>query len=115
MSGSRRPYRKHSLEFKEEIVRLRVEEGWSQRQISRKFDIGRENIQKLTRRYLAGEPLEMKKGRQSMPKQPDLTGFTEHQLLKEIERLRAELAYKNEVLETLNFKDIKKKKNSESS
>lgn len=115
MSGNKRRYRKHSIEFKKEIVQRRLSGEHSLRSLARQYELSDENIIKWTRRYLAGEPLEMKKGPKQKPKEIDLSGASEKELQKEIKKLKAELAYKNEIIKFLESQnEVKKKNDSES-
>lgn len=116
MSRKGQKYRKHSIEFKKLIVRKRIEDGYGINKLSSIYHISSENIIKWTRRYLTGEPLEMKRGRPSKTKHTLVEDDPLRALQKENERLKAELAYKNELLALLESRaHVKKKTNSESS
>jgi transposase-like protein len=105
-------HRRHSLEFKRMIVKQRIEEGISLRQVCRTYKLNSENVIKWTRRYLAGEPLEMPRGRPKTQSSasPSISP-TEANLRAENERLRAELAFKDELIKLLEERATVKKKN----
>jgi transposase-like protein len=106
----------HNLEFKEMVVRQRVVEGISLRQIRRTYNLSSENVVKWTRRYLSGEPLEMSRGRPKtrIAPSPSLPQ-TEEGLRVENERLKAELALKDELIKLLEERaGVKKKTDSKS-
>lgn len=108
--------KKYSLAFKELIVQKRIRDGYGINRLSRYYHISPENIVKWTRRYLAGEPLEMKRGRQPKSKEETVSDDPLIALRKENEFLKAEIAYKNELLALLEHRiSVKKKTNSESS
>lgn len=111
MAKKGQKYRRHSLEFKQMIVLARVEGGASLNHICRSYKLNSENVIKWTRRYLAGEPLEMPRGR---PKPKIATNptlpQTEEGLRAENERLKAEVAFKNELIKLLEERARVKKK-----
>ena len=114
MSKKGQKYRCHNLEFKEMVVRQRVVEGISLRQICRTYHLSSENVIKWTRRYLAGEPLEMPRGRHKtrISSNPTLPQ-AEESLRAENERLKAELAFKDELIKLLEERvEVKKKTDS---
>lgn len=116
MSKKGQRYRTHSIEFKQFIVRKRIEDGYGINKLCRIYHISAENVIKWTRRYLAGEPLEMKRGRPSHTTRVLVQDDPLTALRKENERLKVELAYKTELLTLLESRaDVKKKTSSESS
>ncbi|MCD1653605.1 hypothetical protein K7J14_02690 [Treponema zuelzerae] len=116
MSKKGQKFRKHSIEFKEFIVKKRLEDGYGINKLSRIYHISSENVIKWTRRYIAGEPLAMKRGRPTKIQKITVRDDLESSLRMENERLKVELAYKTELLKYLqNRVDLKKKTNSESS
>ena len=99
------------------VVLARVEGGVSLNHICQSYKLNSDNVIKWTRRYLAGEPLEMPRGR---PKtriaatNPTLPQ-TEEGLRAENERLKAELAFKDELIKLLEERvRVKKKTDSKS-
>jgi transposase-like protein len=116
MSKKGQKYRKHSIEFKHFIVQKRIKDGYGKNKLCRIYHISSENVIKWTRRYLAGEPLEMKRGRPSQTKRVLVQDDPLTTLQKENDRLKVELAYKTELLNLLESRaDVKKKTNLESS
>jgi transposase-like protein len=117
MARKGQKFRRHTIEFKRFVVGLRLEQGYSLRRVCRIYALSSENVIKWTQRFLAGEPLAMPRGRPRktaitiMKPGPSLPDFK-----AENELLRAELAYKDELLRYFeNRETVKKKKNSESS
>ncbi len=110
MSEDKRRYRIHSVEFKKKLVLKRLSGERSLKSLAREHEISPENIIKWARRYLAGEPLEMKKGHKKKPEEIDLSSASEKDLLDEIVKLRVELAYKNEVISVLESREELKKR-----
>ena len=110
-------FRNHSDRFKLHVVYLRVKKGYSLSQISRMYDLSKENIVKWTYRFLNGEPLTMKRGRPKKSKENNSkSDETELSLEQQLEQLKTELAYKNKVIEYLEEREqLKKKKSSKSS
>ena len=111
MAKKGQKFRRHSLEFKLRVVRQRIEEGVSLNQVCRTYNLSSENVIKWTRRYLAGENLEMPRGRpmQRIATNPPIPQ-TEEGLRAENERLKAELAFKDELIKLLEERAIVKKK-----
>lgn len=115
MSRKGQKYRTHSIGFKKFIVQKRIDDGYGINKLCRIYHISSENVIKWTRRYLAGEPLEMKRGRPSKTKRALVPEDQLTTLRKENERLKVELAYKTELLALLESRaDVKKKTSSES-
>lgn len=105
-------FRHHTIEFKRSVVALRLEAGMSLNAVCRKYKLNSENVIKWTRRFLAGEPLEMKRGRPGITNHeipPELSA--EDVLRAENEHLKMVLAYKDEVIKVLEARDSLKKKN----
>jgi transposase len=116
MSKKGQKYRKHSLEFKRSIVRQQLVNGVSQTEICRIYSLSSENVGKWTRRFLAGEQLEMPRGRPKVhiAQKPEPLS-TEEALKAENERLKMELAFKNELIKLLEEHATVKKKNGSTS
>lgn len=115
MAKKGQKFRRHSLEFKLMIVKQRVEGGVSLERICQIYKLSPENVIKWTRRYLAGESLEMPRGRPktriATPRPPQ----NEEELRAENERLKAELAFKDELIKLLEERaEVKKKTDSKS-
>jgi transposase len=110
MAKKGQKFRRHSLEFKLMIVRQRVEGGISLTRICRTYKLNSENVIKWTRRYLAGESLEMPRGRQKTRTTTPTPPQTEEELRAENERLKAELAFKDELIKLLEKRAVVKKK-----
>ena len=116
MSKKGQRYRKHSIEFKQFIVHKRIKDGYGINKLCRIYHISAENVVKWTRRYLAGEPLEMKRGRPSLSTRVLVQDDPLTALRKENDRLKVELAFKTELLAPLESRaNVKKKTNLESS
>lgn len=116
MARKGQKFRKHSIDFKSFIVHSRISGNLSIRQACAIYNLSPENVIKWTRRHLRGEPLEMKRGKPT--KNPRLTP-EEKQAQKELKaenlRLRAELAFKDELIKLYQEKEeLKKKKYLES-
>ena len=89
MARKGQKFRCHTIEFKRFVVGLRLEQGYSIRRVCRIYELSSENVVKWTRRFLAGEPLAMPRGRpmktaitamKPVPSLPDLKA--ENELLK---------------------------------
>lgn len=105
-------YRRHTVAFKRSVVALRLEAGMSLKAVCRKYQLNSENVIKWTRRFLAGEPLEMKRGRpRQTPSRPAPNLSVEDALRAENEHLKMVLAYKDEVIKVLEARESLKKKN----
>jgi len=117
MASKGQKFRTHSNDFKLYIVQLRIKKGYSLRSVCRIYSLSSENVIKWTRRYLNGEPLTMKRGRQKKKPLPaNISKITPLNLEEQLEQLKAELAYKDEVIKHLEKREhLKKKKNSKSS
>ncbi len=116
MSQGKRKNRRHSVGFKRSIVYQRLTGTTSLTQLCRIYSLSPENVIKWTRRFLAGEPLEKPRGRPKKPFTPEQTALsTEEKLQAENERLRMELAYKNELIKLLEKHACIKKKNASKS
>jgi len=98
------------------VVLARVEGGVSLNHICQSYKLNSDNVIKWTRRYLAGEPLEMPRGRPKTRIATNLTlPQTEEGLRAENERLKAELAFKDELIKLLEERArVKKKTDSKS-
>jgi transposase-like protein len=109
-------FKKHSDEFKQYIVNLRLKQGFSKNQLCKLYKLSPENVIKWTRRYLAGEQLSMKRGRPPKVIQSTEEKTLMEKLIAENKRLKTEIAYKDEVLKFLEKREeLKKKNDSESS
>jgi transposase len=116
MSKKGQKYRKHSLEFKRSIVRQQLVNGTSQRQICRTYSLSSEIVRKWTRRFLAGERLTMPRGRPKVQHTQKRKALSSEESLKaENERLRMELAFKDELIKVLEEHTSVKKKNGSTS
>lgn len=117
MAKKGQKFRKHNDEFKEFIVALRLKKGYGINKLCKMYGLSPENVIKWTRRFLNGEPLTMKRGRSGKRKAPSQKSSKSAASLEDqIEQLKAELAYKDKVIEYLEERErLKKKKNSESS
>jgi len=116
MAKKGQKFRKHSEQFKLHIVRLRLGKSYSLGQISKMYNLSHENVIKWTRRFLNGEPLTMKRGRPPKSKESRTPKANRSESPEEeLKRLRAELAYKDKIIEFLEEREhVKKKRSSES-
>lgn len=117
MARKGQKFRAHSNEFKLHVVHLRTKDGYSLRQVCRMYNLNSENVIKWTRRFLNGEPLTMKRGRPTKSEPLESNNSNSPANLKEqLEQLKTELAYKDELIKYLEKRErVKKKKNSASS
>lgn len=112
MAKKGQKFRRHTVEFKQMIVALRLQAGMSLNAVCRRYQLNSENVIKWTRRFLAGEPLEMKRGRpRKATFEPAPNFSTEDALRAENEYLKMALAYKDEVIKVLEARESLKKKN----
>ncbi len=91
------PNKKHTGEFKQMVVETMMREKISYREAAQRFEIsGHEQIRKWERIYLTEGPEGLyieRRGRGSTGRPPKLPKEVEEDLLKEVQRLRAENEY----------------------
>jgi transposase-like protein len=117
MYRGKRQYRHLGLALKEHIVRERLKGEMGITRLGQAYGVSPKEIRLWTRRYLAGEPLKMKMGR---PRKHPIEDQAESEttpakLRAENKQLKAELAYKNELIRLLEERGRVKKKTDSSS
>jgi transposase-like protein len=113
MYRGNRHYKHLGLELKQHIVLERLEGEVGLKRLSKFYGVTPKEIRLWTKRYLAGEPLKMKMGRprKHPAEEPAEPEPTPTQLRAENKELKAELAYKNELIKLLEDRAQVKKKN----
>ena len=122
MATRRTKYIHRGILFKEHVVREHLKDGISKKRLAKLYGICPKEIKIWAERFLAGQPLEMKMGRpRKIPLEPGSLKPdadpepTETELRAENKRLRAELAYKTELIKLIQSRlRLKKKTDSES-
>jgi transposase-like protein len=123
MYRGKRTYNHLSLATKQHIVLERLNGVMGVKRLAAFYQVSQKEIRLWTKRYRAGEPLKMKMGRprKHPAEEPTTSEPTEpetppERLRAENKQLKAELAYKNELIKLLeNRARVKKKSGSNSS
>jgi transposase-like protein len=117
MYRGKRKYKHLGLAFKEHIVRERLKGEIGVKGLAMRYGVSPKEIRLWTKRYLAGEPLKMKMGRprKHPDEEQDEIEATPANLRAENKQLKAELAYKNELIKLLEERRRVKKKTDSSS
>ncbi len=90
------PNKKHTGEFKQMVVETMMREKLSNRETARRFEINPSQVDRWERIYLTEGPEMLyveRRGRSSKGRPPKLPKAVEEDLLKEVQRLRAENEY----------------------
>ena len=91
------PNKRYTAEFKQKVVEAVLNEGLSYEEVRRIYEVnGRDRIQSWERIYLAEGPEGLaveRRGRGSTGRPKKLPRTVEEDLLAEVQRLRAEVAY----------------------
>ena len=90
------PNKKYTPEFKKHVIETMRQEGLSYTETERKFEITKDRVRKWERIYLTEGPegFEIeRRGRSSKGRPAKLPKAVEEDLLTEVQRLRAEVAY----------------------
>jgi transposase-like protein len=118
MYKGERKYRHLGIAAKQLIVLERLKGELGIKRLAAMYSVTPKEIRLWTKRYLAGEPLKMRMGRpRTHPaEEPTEPEATPAQLRAENKQMKAELAYKNELIKLLEDRvRVKKKSNSNSS
>jgi hypothetical protein len=118
MYRGKRTYNHLSLATKQHIVLERLKGVIGVKRLAALYRVSPKEIRLWTKRYLAGEPLKMRMGRPSKrpAEEPTEPETMPERLRAENKQLKAELAYKTELLKLMESKvQVKKKSDSSSS
>lgn len=112
MYRGKRKYKHLGLAFKEHVVRERIKGEVGIQRLGVIYGVSPKEIRLWTKRFLAGEPLKMKMGR---PRKHPVDAQAESEttpakLRAENKQLKAELAYKNELIKLLEERGRVKKR-----
>jgi hypothetical protein len=117
MNRGKRTYNHLSLATKQHIVLERLKGVMGAKRLAALYRVSPKEIRLWTKRYLAGEPLKMRMGRPRTHPAEEMTEpeTTPERLRAENKQLKAELAYKNELIKLLEDRARVKKKSDSSS